>query len=429
MPQFVYKARRRTGELIDGVIEAPDRAGAVAQLERLGLFPVFLDGGKATPEKESAPHQKRLHRIVEWLPPVVREFLFRPRRPPLREMAMFTQQLANLLKAGMSMSSALKSMTTFKTRHISQEVSRQLLQDVIEGRSLSDAMARQKHIFSDLYVNMVRAGEQSGALVDVLRRMAAHFEQFAELQGRFTSALIYPALVVTVGIIIVTAFLFFILPQFVQMFQELEINLPWPTRMLISFTHFVAHYWWLILLVIVTLSVLVRRYATSPQGRRKIDELKLKLPVVGRIMRLYLYAQFARTLAILLQNGVPMLTALRITEEVVPNSLLKEAVAATRDAVTDGKSLAQPLARSGLFPEVMVDLVKIGEEIGNVPETLNNIAETMEGELQISLRVLINMIEPILIIAMAVVVVFLLLSVLMPIFTIVTQIRAGTGMR
>jgi type II secretory pathway component PulF len=181
-------------------------------------------------------------------------------------------------------------------------------------------------------------------------------------------------------------------------------------------------------LAVAVAAILIAKFRKSEHGRLKIDEWKMKLPIFGKVVRLNLFGQFARTLSTLLQNGVPVLTALKITEQVMPNQLVKEAVAKTREAVTDGKTLAQPLARSKIFPQLMVDLVKIGEETGDVPGALANVAETYEGELQVSLRVMTNLIEPILIIGMAVVVGFLLLSVLLPMFKLIANISSsGAG--
>ncbi len=285
-------------------------------------------------------------------------------------------------------------------------------------------MARQPRIFSDLYVNMVRAGEQSGSLVEVLRRMANHFQQFAEVQAKFTSALIYPAMVCCVGAGIITFFMFFMMPRFVQIFNGFNVQLPLPTRLLIGLSNFALHYWWLLAFLMIVAVISFKRIQASDEGARKLDEWKMKAPVLGKVVKLNLFAQFARTLGTLLQNGVPVLTALKITEQVMSNRLIKEAIAQTRDAVTDGKTLAQPLAYSKLFPQLMVDLVRIGEETGDVPGALNNLADTYEGELQIALRVMTNLIEPVLIILMAIVVGFLLLSILLPLFRLVAQIHA-----
>src|SRR6266446_2345477 len=196
MPQFSYKARRRTGEVVEGMLEVADRSAALIQIERLGLFPVAVDAAKARVMALAA--QRGSSRKVEWqalLPPTLRVALSQKRKPKLQELATFTQQLANLLNSGMPLTVALNSMTHLDSKGIPSSVSKDLKQDVMEGKSLSDAMAKQPLLFSDLYVNMVRAGEQSGALVEVLRRLADHYERFAEVQSKFVSAMIYPAIV------------------------------------------------------------------------------------------------------------------------------------------------------------------------------------------------------------------------------------------
>jgi len=270
---------------------------------------------------------------------------------------------------------------------------------------------------------MVRAGESSGALVDVLRRMANHFQQFAEVQGKFATAMIYPAMVCLVGVGLVLFFIYFMLPHFIDMFKGFNIELPLPTKILIATGDFFTGYGWVLIPVGIVAAYIFRRFQASDTGRHKLDKWKMQAPVLGKVIKLNLFAQFSRTLATLLQNGVPVLTALQITENVISNSLLKEAIARTREAVTDGKTIAQPLASSKLFPQLMVDLVKIGEETGDVPGALANLADTYEGELQISLRIMTTLIEPMLIICMALVVAFILLSVLLPMFKMISGIN------
>ena len=427
MPQFSYRARRRSGELVEGVLDVADRAAALSQVERLGLFPVAVDASKGAPVVIDRRARPKVDLTV-FLPPTLRAQLLQPRKPKLQELATFTQQLANLLQAGMPLATALQSMTYLETKGIPSDVSRQLRQEVTEGRSLSDAMAKQPRVFSDLYINMVRAGEQSGALVDVLRRMADHFEKFALVQAKFTSALIYPAVVCSVGTGIVIFFMTFILPRFMSIFGSVGFNqLPTMTLLLISISNLFKYYWWLMILVVILAVVLFKRFQATAAGRRRIDEWKMKAPLVGRVVCLNLYGQFARTLCTLLQNGVPVLTALKITEQVIPNCIIKEATAKTREAVTDGKTIAQPLAQSKVFPQLMVDLVKIGEDTGDVAGALNNVAETYENELNIALRVMTNLIEPTLIIGMAVVVGFLLIAVLGAMFSMISSIGSSTG--
>jgi type II secretory pathway component PulF len=346
----------------------------------------------------------------------------RQRKPKLQEVATWTQQLANLLNSGMPLTVALNSMTHLESKGIPADVSRQLRQEVMEGRGLSDAMSKQPLIFSDLYVNMVRAGETSGSLVEVLRRLATHFERFAEVQQKFTSALIYPAFVTTVGIAVMFFFMTYMLPKFMAIFEGMNVKLPLMTRMLVGISHIFSGYWWLMLLVVFTAVILFKRFQGTEEGKRKLDEWRMRAPVFGKVVRLNLFGQFARTLSTLLENGVPVLTALKITEQIIANRIVKEAIASARQQVTDGKSLAEPLARSKIFPQLMVDLVRIGEETGDVPGALKNVADTYEGELAIALRVMTNMIEPVLIIVMAVGVGFLLLSVLSAMFAITSSV-------
>jgi type II secretory pathway component PulF len=423
MAEFSYKARRRSGELVEGVLDVADRPAALAQITRLGLFPIAVETAKAgAPGGGQRNGQKS--DFLSFLPPTLRAQLSQKRKPKLQELATFTQQLANLLQSGMPLTVALNSMVHLETKGIPGEVTRGLKQEVTEGRGLSEAMAKQPQIFSELYINMVRAGESSGSLVGVLRRMADHFQQFAEVQAKFKSALIYPAVVCGVGACIIAFFMFFMMPKFKEIFNGFGVELPLPTRMLMGFSNFLINWWWLLGLVIIVAVVLFKRFQATEQGGRTIDEWKMKAPVIGKVVKLNLFGQFSRTLGTLLQNGVPVLTALKITEQVLPNRLIKEAVAKTRDAVTDGKTLAQPMAQSKIFPQLMVDLVRIGEETGDVPGALNNLADTFENELQIGLRVMTQLIEPLMIIVMALVVGFLLISILLPLFRLISQIHS-----
>jgi len=423
MPQFSYKAKRRSGEVVTGLLEGADRGAALMQIERLGLFPLAVDaakGGVAVAAKSTAAKRN----FTDALPPTLKKWATRQRKPKLQELATFTHQLANLLQAGMPLTVALSSMQHLESKGIPKHVSSDLRQEVMEGRGLSDAMAKQPVIFSDLYVNMVKAGEQSGALVDVLRRMAGHFQQFAEVQSKVTTAMIYPIMVCTVGIGLVLFFIYFMLPRFVEMFKGFNVELPLPTKILIFIGFVFTNPWYLVpaLLFLAAGFIIFMRYKVTPDGCRRVDRWKMNFPIIGKVVKLNLFGQFARTLSTLLENGVPVLTALKITEQVMSNSLLREAIAKTREAVTDGKTLAQPLAQSKVFPQLMVDLVKIGEDTGDVPGALKNVADTYEGELNIALRVMMNLIEPVLIIAMALGVGFLLLSVMMPMFKLISSI-------
>lgn len=430
MPQFAYKAKRRTGEVVQGVLDVVDRAAALSQIERLGLFPVMVDASKsgvAAAEKAEKKGDKARDGGAKSssvaMPAVFRRR--RKRKPKLQELATFTTQLSNLLKCGMPLTVALHSMGHLESKGIPSDVSKQLRQEVMEGRSLSDAMSRQPVIFSDLYRNMVQAGEQSGALVEVLKRLADHFERFAEVQSKFMSAMIYPCIVACVGVVIIIFFMTFMLPKFMSIFTGLSVPLPFATKVLMNISQFFAKplHWAVMGLVGAAVAVVWVRFKATPEGKRKIDGWKMNAPVVGKVVRLNLFGQFARTLSTLLINGVPVLTALKITEEIVPNTMVKEAIARTREQVTDGKTIAQPLAQSKLFPQLMIDLLKIGEDTGDVPGALSNIADTYENEMAIQLRVLTNLIEPAMIIMMAIGVGGLLFSILSAMFAITSSLN------
>jgi type IV pilus assembly protein PilC len=424
MANFTYRARRRSGEVVNGILDVPDRSAALMQIERLGLFPVAVEMAKGTGpgRQEAVTERKVTGRAI--LPRAFRDFWKRQRKPKLQELATFTQQLSNLLQSGMPLTVALNSMTHLESKGISAEVSKQLKQDVMEGRSLSDAMAKQPVIFSDLYRNMVRAGEQSGALVEVLQRLSQHYERFAEVQQKFVSALVYPAVVACVGVVIIIFFMTYMLPKFLSIFEGMNVQLPFATQVLVNVSNFFGNpaYLLVMALAIVAIVILFIRFRSTDAGRRSIDSWKMKAPVLGKVIKLNLYGQFARTLATLLENGVPVLTALKITEQIIPNRIFKEAIARTREEVTDGKTIAQPLARSKIFPQLMIDLLKIGEDTGNVPGALTNVANTYENELSIALRVTTNLIEPAMIILMALGVGFLLFSVLSAMFAITANI-------
>src|SRR5688572_27388200 len=300
MPQFAYKAKRRTGEVVQGVLEVADRAAALSQIERLGLFPVKVDASKASvaaaEKAEKAKDNAGKSKAVA-MPAMFRSR--RQRKPKLQELATFTTQLSNLLKCGMPLTVALQSMSHLESKGIPSDVSKQLRQEVMEGRSLSDAMAKQPVIFSDLYRNMVQAGEQSGALVEVLRRLAQHYERFAEVQSKFKSALIYPCIVACVGVVIIIFFMTFMLPRFMQIFDGLNIPLPWATQMLMNISKAFSRplNWAIAMSVIFAAAILFSRFKATEQGKRKIDNWKMNSPVLGKVVRLNLFGQFSRTLS------------------------------------------------------------------------------------------------------------------------------------
>ena len=428
MAQFTYKARSRSGEVMQGLLESADRAAAMSQLKRDGLFPVSIEPAKGKAVKQAAKAERAAK--ASNAPKPINEnarsgFSFRRgknRKPKLQESATWLLQLANLLRSGMPLTLALNSMVSISGKGISEEVAGELKKDVTEGKTLSEAMAKHPVTFNEMSINMVRAGEESGALEQVLRRLAIHFERFAEVQSKFISAMIYPLIVCFVGFAIILFFMVFMLPKFKDIFDDMGDGaaLPISTQLLMSLGEYAISpvFWVVLVLVGLAAFVVFVRYKGTPHGRRKLDDMKMRAWVVGKVVRMNLFGQFARTLSTLLTNGVPVLTALRITSDVVPNVIIKDAIIATREAVTDGKSIAEPLARSGLFPKLLIDLVRIGEETGDVPGALDNVATTYEKNMEQELRVMTNLIEPAMIIFMAVGVGGLLFSILQALFAI-----------
>jgi len=430
MAQFTYKARSKSGEVMQGLLESTDRAGAMSQLKRDGLFPVSIElaKGKAAKVKRSSrptEDQDAPKPIQENSKSSFRFGRRRNRKPKLQESATWLLQLANLLRSGMPLTLALNSMVSISGKGISEEIAEELKKNVTEGKTLSEAMSKHPVVFNEMSINMVRAGEESGALEQVLRRLSIHFDRFAEVQSKFISAMIYPAIVCLVGFSIVLFFMVFMLPKFKDIFDDMGdgASLPVSTQLLMNLGEYAVSpaFWIISVMVALAGYIIFVRYKGTPHGRRKLDDKMLRVPVFGKVIQLNLFGQFARTLSTLLTNGVPVLTALRITSDVVPNVIIKDAINTTREAVTDGKSIAEPLARSGLFPKLMIDLVRIGEETGDVPGALDNVATTYEKNLELELRVMTNLIEPAMIIFMAVGVGGLLFSILQALFAITSR--------
>jgi type II secretory pathway component PulF len=415
MAVFQYTARDGSGGQTSGTLNSPDRNAAVSELMNQGLTPISVTGDgdtvSASTRRSSADEEAPVQRFGQ-----------RRKKPKLQDLANFTRQLANLLKAGMPLTGALNSMTSLDSEGIPKSVCARLLADVREGRTLSMSMGKFPEIFPDMYLNMVKAGESSGSMVEVLKRLADHYERFAEVRQKIISALVYPMFVMGLGFLLIFVFMSYILPKFMTIFKDMKVQLPLSTRILEGMSGFFENWWWLVLIMGGLFVFFLKSYLSSPRGRERFDGWILKAPLISRIVRPNLFGQFSRTLGALLQNGVPVLTALRITESVVQNVVIQQAIAKTREGVTDGKTLAQPLARGGVFPKLLVDLVHIGEQTGDVPAALNNIAETYDNELTVNLRTVTTLIEPILIVFIAGAVAFMLVGVLQAMFTITSTI-------
>ena len=457
MAVFEYTARDNAGQQSAGSVEAADKSAAISQIQAQGLTPISVvgEGGEAPSVAYSAQEGDlgidrdmsgplaTIGELVLWVALFVWKFVMweigvvlllvglvifivalkaRPPKPQLQHLATFTRQLANLLKAGMPLTSALSSMRSLQNDGVPPEVVDQLYNDVREGRNLSASMAGFSDVFPEMYVNMMKAGESSGSMVGVLERLADHYTKFADVKQKVTSALVYPCFVMGLGFMLIYVFLSYILPKFMTIFDGMDVTLPLTTEILKGVSEFFASYGLIVLLVVRLMLLLGKRIFSSEEGRERLDNWVLRAPLVKSVVRPNLFGQFSRTLGALLQNGVPVLTALRITENVIQNTALQKAIAMTREGVTDGKTIAQPMARSGQFDKLMVDLVHIGEQTGDVPAALNNLAETYDDDLMVNLRRVTTMIEPVLIVWIAAVVGFMLVGVLQAMFKITSTI-------
>jgi type II secretory pathway component PulF len=401
MPTFQYKAKTRAGELVSGSLAAGDRRAALAELGKMGFFPLAVD---STDTEQGGAKKGRRARVKS------------------RDVLMFTQQLSSLLRSGMSLSQALGTLERRSQRKALGSILGELRNGIVQGETLSDSLAKHPKIFSRFFVNLIKAGEASGSLDEVLLRLGKHQEQMAEVREKVLSALLYPLIIVGVGIITIMFFMLVMVPKFAAMFKEMGSTMPLPTRILIGVSDGFVSYWWIGVLLIVAAVSAYRVRTRTPEGKLALDVLKLRLPVFGNILMANALAQFARTLATLLENGVPVLNALQIVEDTMTNRVIANEIREARTRVTDGTSISQPLSKGKVFPPLLIDMLAVGEESGEVVAALKNIADTYEQELSRMLKIFTTLLEPAIIIVMAIVVGGIVISILMAVFSITSGI-------
>ena len=407
MATFTYIALSKTGQRLEGRVEAADRRGALLAVERLGQTPVSVT--------ESA--EKAAVAAQAWWKLSKSGGRMRP-----REVLLLTAELSDLLAAGMTLGAALNCLSGHGTA-AAAGIAADLRDRIIQGDALSDAVRAHPASFPDLYGNMLHAGEASGALPEVLRRLVEHYERMMSMRERIVQALTYPAIVFLLGIVTVIFAMIKVVPQFMGVFKSLNVALPLSTRMLIGFSGFIQHYGILVLIGSALVAVLGGRFIRTPRGRLVWDRLKLRTPLIRGVVANGVYANFARTLQTLLANGVTVLHALRITEETVGNSVIAEELRNARERVTDGTSISGPLAAGKVFPRMLTDMLSIGEQTGDMPGALEHIGRRYENELDRNIKIFTTALEPILIVLVAVVVGFVAISILTAVF----KVTSGLG--
>lgn len=335
------------------------------------------------------------------------------------EVLLFTSELADLIEAGMTLGQALQALAgqgddTSGQRFVCQD----LCDRIVRGENFSDACSHHPKTFEPLYVNMVRAAEASGAMVEVLRRLADHYERYDSMRMKIKSALSYPMIVMVFGVVAVILALVLIIPKFEKVFASMGATLPLPTRMLIGMSDGLIHYGWLMALGLAAFFGWFKKWKNTPQGRLKIDGWKLRAPLIRGIVAAGAYSTLAYTLKTLLVNGVNVLQALKIAEETCGNAVIGDALATARKRVTDGTSISGPLASSGVFPRMMTDMLAIGEQAGDMPGSLEHIGRRYQKDMDRNIASFTNALEPILIIMIAGVIGFIAVAILMAVFEV-----------
>ena len=335
------------------------------------------------------------------------------------EVLLFTSELADLIEAGMTLGQALQALANQGEENSAQRyVCQDLCDRIVRGETFSDACAHHPKTFPPLYSNMIRAGEASGALVEVLRRLTDHYERYDNMRGKIKSAMSYPVIVLCFGVAAVIGALVWIIPKFKKVFDSMGASLPLPTRMLIGMSEFFIHYGWTLAIAAVVFFVWFRKWKDTPAGRAKIDGWKLKAPLIKGIVAAGAYSSLAYTLKTLLSNGVNVLQALKISEETCNNAVIAEALATARRRVTDGTSISGPLASSGVFPRMMTDMLAVGEQAGDMVSSLEHIGKRYQKDMDRNITTFTNALEPILIVMIAGAVGFVAIAILMAVFQV-----------
>jgi type II secretory pathway component PulF len=405
VPQFTYRARDAQGSLVEGVVDCADRAVAIRQIEQQRYVPIRIDIVVDAPIK---PAQRNGSAIVA--PPTGNLKI------PHGQLLLFTEQLAHLLKAGMTLDEGLSILEKRLKQPRLQQMTRALHQALVDGRSFSQALREFPRIFPPLYVNLVAAGEASGALPDILPRLVKHLMQAKDLRDRVQLALIYPAALALAGTILITVFITFMVPQLTSFMSQNGGALPLATRMLLGAHHAITGYWWLAVILVVGGIMGFRAFVRTAEGRIAWDRFRLKVPGYGRLMRHRYYAQFSRTLGTLTENGIPLLRSLDLVAEIAGNKFLEAKLIEVRRAVIDGATLSAALGAQQLFPDLFTDMMAVGEQTGHFAETMQTIADVYERELDRTVGVISTLIPIVIVVLIAIIVGLVVYSILSAVF-------------
>lgn len=405
MARFIYKAKSSPSEKITGVIAADSRASAIQKLSGMGYTLVAVYDEKETPGETAA----RINPFSS--------------RVKTSDVTDFTRKLSDLLESGFTISRALGALSRQSWNKAMKEIIVDLIEHCDAGEALSSAIARYPKIFPQFYVSMVRAGETGGGMEDILKRLADFGEGQAQNRAKIISALAYPVLMMIVGAVTVVVLMTFVIPKMIGMFSDMTQTLPLPTRILLLISDILRSYWWAIIAIVIAAAVSFKKIYSSPDGRLAVDRAKLKVPVFGRFEEKSEISTFSRTLGTLLRNGVPILESLNIASDTLGNTVMRRNMAKAYDAVKEGSGLARGLKASAVIPDDLVSMVSLGEESGSLDKSLLKIAESYEREMDQSVKIMMSLMEPVMILVLGSIVGFIVIAMLLPIFEVNFLVR------
>src|SRR5437660_5761508 len=401
MPVFQFTARTLKGDLQQGEVDLPSRDDVVAHLRKNRMVVVQV---------RPAPKKLKI------------SFKFGG-RVKTRDVVIMTRQFATMINAGLPLVQALTILAEQTENKILADVTRQVVYDVESGHTLADALRKHPRAFSDLYVNMVAAGEAGGIIDTILVRLAQFLEKNDAIVRKVKGAMVYPAVIISVAVIAISVLLIFVIPTFQNMFASVNLELPLPTRIVIGLSNLLKNYWWAIIAVIgVGVFGLTRYYKTAP-GRLQIDRMLLRLPVLGDGLRKSAVSRFTRTLGTLISSGVSILDGLEITARTAGNMVIHNAVMESRASIAGGETIAQPLAKSKVFLPTVISMISVGEQTGGMDEMLSKIADFFDDEVDAAVSTLLSLMEPIMIVVLGVVVGGMVVAMYLPIFDMVNAVQ------
>ena len=401
MPVYEYTARNLKGDLVKDQVDLPSKDDVVAHLRKNRLVVVNV---------RQAPKSVSLGGMFKG-------------GVKTRDVVIFTRQFATMINAGLPLVQALDILAQQTENKVLADVTRQVVYDVESGQTLADALRKHPKAFSDLYVNMVAAGEAGGILDTILQRLAEFLEKNDAIIRKVKGAMVYPAVIMSVAVIAIAVLLIFVIPTFQTMFASVQLELPLPTRIVIGMSHILTSYWWVILGVIGLTMFGIARYYKTPGGRLQIDRMLLRLPVLGDVLRKSAVSRFTRTLGTLVSSGVSILDGLEITARTAGNMVIHNAVMESRQSIAGGDTISAPLQRSKVFPPMVISMIAVGEQTGGLDEMLSKIADFYDEEVDAAVATLLSLMEPIMIVVLGVIVGGMVVAMYLPIFDMVNAVQ------